>query len=172
MPVVFRSRWWQVWPGCWTLSFIYPDTCANENVLPTGTTGLDVPQKRQPCPASFFPSPALGIAISHTHIHQPKVIAKTFFQLKSFQETFREKCNNDPYPGYCSPMKNQYCATLTNRLLFFSCSRPFYTLTSSALVEKKVASVNKDKKRPTNRDRSCNSQGCSGQGNAVGSEKK
>jgi hypothetical protein len=39
-------------------------------------------------------------------------------------------------------------------------------------VEKKVASVNKDKKRPTNRDRSCNSQGCSGQENAVGSEKK
>jgi hypothetical protein len=121
----------------------------------------------------FFPFPCTGHChFTHTHIHQPKVIAKTFFQLKSFQETFREKCNNDPYPGYCSPRRSQYCATLTNRLLFFSCSRPFYTLTSSALVEKKVASVNKDKKRPTNRDRSCNSQGCSGQGNAVGSEKK
>lgn len=147
MPVVFRSRWWQVWPGCWTLSFIYPDTCANENVLPTGTTGLDVPQKRQPCPASFFP--ALGIAVSHTHIHHPKVIAKTFFQLKSFQETFREKCNNDPYPGYCKvqPQEEPVLRHPDESTFVFSCSRPFYTLTSSALVEKKVASVNKDKKK-------------------------
>lgn len=86
----------------------------------------------------------------HTHTSIIlKVIAKTFFQLKSFQETFREKCNNDPYPGYCKvqPQEEPVLRHPDESTFVFSCSRPFYTLTSSALVEKKVASVNKDKKK-------------------------
>ncbi|EFX89977.1 hypothetical protein DAPPUDRAFT_232236 [Daphnia pulex] len=42
-------------------------------------------------------------------------------------ETFREKCNNDPYPGYCKVQPQEEPALPHN--------------TSSALVEKKVASM-------------------------------
>lgn len=52
MPVVFRSRCWQVLARMLALSFIYPDTCRWKCAV--CWNGCTVPPKWQPCPASFL----------------------------------------------------------------------------------------------------------------------